>query len=699
MSATTGDTTTGDTSASTNIPTRWEPTSIKIYNPTLLRTDNYLIWRLEAQIHLDNIDVWELVSGAEVKPTTDTHDNWKRKNRQALSLLIQMVTDEYKGLIGNNNSSASAWKILEDTLDRKSVTSTIYPVNQVFDMKKTDAKSWTEHIAEFESRWTNVNSKVSTATTTSKPWIQGLQLAFSDAEFKAHLLLRTLPPNMDNIVDNLLTKETLSYTDVWTKLLDLSHDTPAGSALATYQKPPKKSTNKGKNTASSSGSSSLRPGIPPAKECSYCWKRHLHSKGHQHTECAVLKKAFEEKKAAAGTGSGTGAAKIAKEADVQQGYALMTSTAGSFLSANPFMQAPPPLAPAPLAPSSPAPPPLTQRPIPSGLALSSAENKTFEVWTFDTASSHHITADLSVLLDPTLDATRIEVGDGRKLVATHVGTVKFDVMDDDGSVISFSLSDVLYIPVWASSSLISWRKIAYKCRLTGEDDWISVYLKNGKRLFSVRSVGPNLYELPALVKRGKAYLSTVQFWHEALGHSSPQTWSHAVDRYPDGNLIPPHPSKFFCPTCAQSNARNITPAPTNNQQSSVCYDLVHTDLAGPFTVQSIGGSLYYMTIIDDTSRYAHIYFLKKKSDACKHLKEYSELVHNKTGRYPRIIRSDRGGEYVNTEWNDYCFSKGIQHQITPAYSPQSNGVAERFNLTIANMSKSALLPNAPPKFL
>ena len=136
----------------------------------------------------------------------------------------------------------------------------------------------------------------------------------------------------------------------------------------------------------------------------------------------------------------------------------------------------------------------------------------------------------------------------------------------------------------------------------------------------------------------------------------------------------------------------------------MCYDLVHTDLAGSFTVQSIGGSLYYMTIIDDTSQYAHVYFLKQKSDACKHPKEYSKLVHNKTGCYSRIVRSDRTDEYVNTEWNNYCSSKGIEHQITPAYSPQSNTVVERFNLTITNMSRSALLftctqNNAPPKFL
>ena len=33
-------------------------------------------------------------------------------------------------------------------------------------------------------------------------------------------------------------------------------------------------------------------------------------------------------------------------------------------------------------------------------------------------------------------------------------------------------------------------------------------------------------------------LSSAQFWHEALGHSSTNTWKHAADRYIDGTLIP-----------------------------------------------------------------------------------------------------------------------------------------------------------------
>ena len=104
-----------------------------------------------------------------------------------------------------------------------------------------------------------------------------------------------------------------------------------------------------------------------------------------------------------------------------------------------------------------------------------------------------------------------------------------------------------------------------------------------------------------------------------------------------------------------------------------------------------------MTLIDDATRYTHIYFLKKESEAVKYLKEFCELAFNPTGKYPRVIRSDRGGEYVNKEWTDYCSSEGIEHQLTPAYSPQSNGVTERFNLTIANMSRTALL--LAPQFL
>jgi hypothetical protein len=41
-------------------------------------------------------------------------------------------------------------------------------------------------------------------------------------------------------------------------------------------------------------------------------------------------------------------------------------------------------------------------------------------------------------------------------------------------------------------------------------------------------------------------------------------------------------------------------------------ELVHSDVFGPITVPSLGGSLYYVFFIDDFSRKTWIYFLRKK---------------------------------------------------------------------------------------
>ena len=39
-------------------------------------------------------------------------------------------------------------------------------------------------------------------------------------------------------------------------------------------------------------------------------------------------------------------------------------------------------------------------------------------------------------------------------------------------------------------------------------------------------------------------MSDVQYWHEALGHSLPQTCNARLQRYQDGQLIPKRPPVF-----------------------------------------------------------------------------------------------------------------------------------------------------------
>ena len=50
-------------------------------------------------------------------------------------------------------------------------------------------------------------------------------------------------------------------------------------------------------------------------------------------------------------------------------------------------------------------------------------------------------------------------------------------------------------------------------------------------------------------------------------------------------------------------------------------ELVHTDVWGPSPVTSLGGSRYYVTFIDDSSRKSWVYFLKNKSDVSETFKK------------------------------------------------------------------------------
>lgn len=128
-------------------------------------------------------------------------------------------------------------------------------------------------------------------------------------------------------------------------------------------------------------------------------------------------------------------------------------------------------------------------------------------------------------------------------------------------------------------------------------------------------------------------------------------------------------------------------------------DLVHSDVYSPNEVASLGGKRYLVTFIDDFSRYTVVYFLKEKSEVEEHLKIYVAMVKNKFGVKPKVIRSDRGGEYICGENDYYLKLEGISVQLTSGYSPQQNGVAERKNRSLTEMSRCMLNEANLPKFL
>ncbi|KAA0058340.1 gag/pol protein [Cucumis melo var. makuwa] len=60
------------------------------------------------------------------------------------------------------------------------------------------------------------------------------------------------------------------------------------------------------------------------------------------------------------------------------------------------------------------------------------------------------------------------------------------------------------------------------------------------------------------------------------------------------------------------------------------------------------------------------------------------------GKTINILRSDRGGEYMDLQFQDYLIEHGIQSQLVAPNTPQQNGVSERRNRTLLDMVRSMM---------
>ncbi|CAI7796060.1 unnamed protein product [Closterium sp. NIES-54] len=133
------------------------------------------------------------------------------------------------------------------------------------------------------------------------------------------------------------------------------------------------------------------------------------------------------------------------------------------------------------------------------------------------------------------------------------------------------------------------------------------------------------------------------------------------------------------------------------KESSDPVELVHVDLVRPMKVKGDGGALYSMTMVDDYTRLTWSFPLARKSDAARVIiEEWLPMVERESGKRVKAIRSDRGGEFLGAEFRSWLKRHGIKQQLTTAYTPQSNGVAERANRTIIEGGRTILVDSDLP---
>ena len=102
-------------------------------------------------------------------------------------------------------------------------------------------------------------------------------------------------------------------------------------------------------------------------------------------------------------------------------------------------------------------------------------------------------------------------------------------------------------------------------------------------------------------------------WHKRLGHPSKSkidTLSNVL-HLSNSKLNKVHSD--LCHVCHLSKQKQLSFKNRNN----ICektFELVHIDTWGPFSVPTVDGFKYFLTIVDDFSRATWIYLMKQKSD-------------------------------------------------------------------------------------
>ena len=85
--------------------------------------------------------------------------------------------------------------------------------------------------------------------------------------------------------------------------------------------------------------------------------------------------------------------------------------------------------------------------------------------------------------------------------------------------------------------------------------------------------------------------------------------------------------------------------------------------------RSLGGAYYFLLFIDDRTRYTWVYFLREKSDAFEHFKEFRNMIEKQTRKLIKVLHSDQGGEYRLGNFIKYCRDHGITQQFTVPHIP------------------------------
>ena len=164
----------------------------------------------------------------------------------------------------------------------------------------------------------------------------------------------------------------------------------------------------------------------------------------------------------------------------------------------------------------------------------------------------------------------------------------------------------------------------------------------------------------------------LSIWHNRMNHPH-QVVLHQVLLHLKIHTSPAS-TISFCEACQHGKLRQSS-FPVAPQRTSHPFELIHSDVWGPAPFASTNGYKYYVSFVDDYTRYVWVYPLWSKSKVANIVQQFISLVERKFTTKVHCIQSDQGGEYRRLL--PILQSLGIAFKHPCPYVHQQNGKVER----------------------
>jgi transposase InsO family protein len=640
------------------------------FNVAKLNGENYHAWKFSMKMYLMGKDLWGIVQRTETleaDATIKQRESFRRRENQALSCICLGILESLHIYVRSCETAAEAWENLQNHFEEKTLARKIQFRRQLYNTKLTKSTTMEAHV---------------NALKTISEHLEALGDHITDDDL-VMILLSSLTDDYNHLITTLenLREEQLTWNYVRDRVLsEYSRMVQKGEkkrddhgALFTrdisntrrsnqnQKNNPNQQHNDGRHQSRQNLNQNGGRGNGNNQNKLKC--HHCKEKGHLRRDCPQINV----------SGSNSPSASF--------------SRASNFINLNPTCS--------------------------PEFALKVSSDSVGDDWCVDSGATSHMTPEMDDFQTYTefKSPLKVRIADKSYLDAPGYGDVcvkLFDAADPNRRQFDVLLKDTLYVPeignklfsipsVTSNDGSITLEKEA--CVLTKDEKSVQIGTKVGN-LYTLNIVPTNESSYCNIADTGKP----LSLWHLRYGHlNSVDVKLLANQNLVDGLTLSSDDSIENCHGCALGKSKRNSFPKKSSHKSTKPLQLVHSDICGPFHVNSVGGSRYFATFIDDFSRYVSIYILKSKDEALEKFMDFVLLAENKFGVKMRDfslegelglklkkVRTDGGGEYISNNFKEFCRSRGIEKQLTTPYTPQQNGVAERMNRTLVEMARSMM---------